>query len=86
MMTILTWFVSVHIASLACNQEATSSLKNYRETDPEIIREIKRLRGPFGPRKPVTFKDIADHLNATGVKTRTGTPWTAANVQMTIRK
>jgi DNA invertase Pin-like site-specific DNA recombinase len=60
--------------------------KGYEEVAPEIIREIKRLRRPYGSRKPMTFKAIADHLNETGVKTRTGTPWTPANVQMTIRK
>jgi DNA invertase Pin-like site-specific DNA recombinase len=60
--------------------------KGYEETAPEILKEIKRLRRPYGSRKPMTFKDIADHFNKTGVQTRTGRPWTAANVQMAIRR
>lgn len=59
--------------------------KSYAVVAPEILKEIKRLRRPYGPRRGWTFKEIADHFNKTGIKTRTGCPWTSANVQMAIR-
>lgn len=59
--------------------------KSYAEVSPALIKEIKRLRRPYGPRKGMTFKAIAEYLNKTGIKTRTGRPWTPQNVQMAIR-
>lgn len=60
--------------------------KSYAEVVPEIIRGIKRLRRPYGPRRGMTFKAIAACLNSKPeFGTRTGHPWTAAHVQMSIR-
>lgn len=60
--------------------------KSYQETNPALIKEIKRLRRPYGPRKGMTFKAIAACLNSKPeFGTRTGRPWTAQNVQMAIR-
>ncbi len=59
--------------------------KSYAEVSPALLKEIKRLRRPYGPRKGMPFKAIAEHFNETGIKTRTGRPWTAQNVQMAIR-
>jgi len=57
--------------------------KSYAEANPEVIREIKRLR-----RKPrgdgsrrMTFKQVAEELNRQGFKTRTGKPFTGHIVQ-----
>lgn len=60
--------------------------KSYAEVSPALIKEIKRLRRPYGPRKGMTFKAIAAYLNSKPeFGTRTGCPWTPQNVQMAIR-
>ena len=55
--------------------------KAYREVDPDLIREIKRLRRPpKGVTKKRSFRDIAEMLNSQGKVTRRGKPFTASNV------
>ena len=55
--------------------------KSYREMDPELIREIKRLRRPpKGVTKKRSFREIAEILNGQGRRTRRGKPFTASNV------
>lgn len=57
--------------------------KSYAEANPELIREIKRLRRkPHGEgSKKLTFKQVAEELNRQGFRTRTGKPFTGHIVQ-----
>jgi len=50
--------------------------KSYTETNPEVIREIKRLRRKPKGGKPKTYREVAEELNQRGFKTRTGKPFT----------
>ena len=55
--------------------------KAYKEVDPQLIREIKRLRRPpKGVTKKRSFREIAEILNSQGRVTRRGRPFTATNV------
>ncbi len=60
--------------------------KSYSEANPEIIREIRRLRRKSKNRKPVTFSEIAVCLNEKGHRTLTGGFFTTANVQMLLNR
>lgn len=55
--------------------------KNYAETDPGLLERIASLR--TGGR---TWAEVAEELTSQGIQTRTGRPWTAANVQVLISK
>lgn len=63
--------------------------KGYKEFDPLLIKEIKRLRKPpKGVTKKTPFKVIADKLNAQGRVTKRGMPFTAsgvANIYRTVQ-
>ncbi len=55
--------------------------KSYKEVDPDLIREIKRLRRPpKGVTKKRSFREIAEILNSQGRRTRRGKLFTANNV------
>lgn len=55
--------------------------KSYKEVDPELIREIRRLRRPpKGVTKKRSFREIAEILNSQKRVTRRGKPFTATNV------
>lgn len=60
--------------------------KSYSESNPEIIREIKRLRRKSKNRKPMSFSQIATYLNDNGHRTLTGGLFTTANVQMLLKR
>lgn len=60
--------------------------KSYSEVNPEIIREIKRLRRKSKNRKPMSFSQIATYLNDKGHRTLTGGLFTTANVQMLLKR
>ena len=60
--------------------------KSYSEVNPEIIKEIKRLRRKSHNRKPMPFSQIATHLNERGYRTLTGGLFTGVNVQMMLQR
>ena len=55
--------------------------KSIKETAPEVLREIKRLRRKRRDSPRRTYGEIAEELNRQGYRTVSGKPWTAANVQ-----
>lgn len=55
--------------------------KNYSESDPGLLERITSLRA-----EARTWADVAAELTRQGIKTRTGRPWTAANVQVLASK
>ena len=60
--------------------------KSYNEANPEIIKEIKRLRRKSENRKPLSFFKIATYLNDNGHRTLTGGLFTTANIQMLLKR
>ena len=55
--------------------------KGYKEIDPGLINEIKKLRRPSkGVTKKTPFSIIADHLNNQGRRTKKGKLFTALGV------
>lgn len=50
--------------------------KSTREVAPEVVALVRSLR-----RKRMSYRAIADHLNAQGIRTMTGKDWTPSNVQ-----
>ena len=60
--------------------------KSYSEVAPATIAEIKRLRRkPKGGRRR-TFEQVAAILNAQGISTATGTPWTGNNISTLLHR
>lgn len=58
--------------------------KNYQEAAPELVARIKSLnRKPRNGERP-TLQKIADQLNAEGLYSLAGKPWTAANLSRVI--
>lgn len=55
--------------------------KSYAESDPGLLKRIVGLRA-----ERCTWAEIAAELSRQGIKTRTGRPWTAANVQVLVSK
>lgn len=51
--------------------------KNTREVAPEVVALVRSLRH----HRRMTYRAIADHLNAQGLRTVTGLEWTPTNVQ-----
>ncbi len=55
--------------------------KSYKELDPGLVREIKRLRRPpKGVTKSTPFSVITEKLNAEGRVTKKGKTFTASGV------
>ena len=51
-----------------------------RESNPELIAEIKSLKRKHGKRKPYSFAEIAEILNAKGYRNQSGNPLTGQNL------
>lgn len=61
--------------------------KPYSVANPEVVREIKRLRRkPKGNAKRKTYAQVAEELNRKGLRTQSGGTFTAQNVQMILRR
>lgn len=59
--------------------------KGYREAAPETVRYISRLRRKPKGMKRKTYKEIAERLNAEGVPTLNGQPWTLQTIRNALR-
>jgi DNA invertase Pin-like site-specific DNA recombinase len=59
--------------------------KSLAESNPELIREIKRLRRKSGRKKLLTYDQIAEELNNQGFKNQSGNPLTGPNVAAILR-
>lgn len=59
--------------------------KTYKDTMPEVIELIKRLRRKPKGAKRMAHKDVAEELNRQGFKTRLGKEFTAQIVQNILR-
>jgi DNA invertase Pin-like site-specific DNA recombinase len=55
--------------------------KSIKEANPEIIQAVRS-----GLRRKLTHAAIADELNTNGILTKSGKPWTAANVQSVVKR
>ena len=55
--------------------------KGYRETAPELLREIKRLRRKRKGRRRMTSEKVAQALNESGLRNMSGGLWTSNNVR-----
>jgi DNA invertase Pin-like site-specific DNA recombinase len=55
--------------------------KSYKETDPELIKEIRRLRRKRKGQKTRTYAMVADILNESGFTSATGRPLDAMTVR-----
>ena len=60
--------------------------KSIKEVNPELLREIKRLRRKKPGQKQMSFAKIAEELNAQGYATVSGKPFTGTNVQWILRR
>ena len=54
--------------------------KSLKEVDPELLKEIKRLRRKRPGQKRMSYQKVADKLNEQGFRTMTGKEFTRANV------
>ena len=60
--------------------------KSYSEAMPEVIKEIRRLRRKRKGMPRRTFVKVADELNANGLTTMTGKPFTGQVVQNILQE
>jgi len=55
--------------------------KSYREAAPETVAHIRRLRRKRKGVKRKTYREIANQLNAEGISTLNGQPWTLQTIR-----
>ncbi len=60
--------------------------RGYAELAPELIEKVKRMRRSYGSRRGMTYREVAEHLNAEGYRTLSGGLWTGHSVQMLMRR
>ena len=60
--------------------------KSYHESNPELIKEIKRLRRKPRNGKKLSFKKCVNSLNGSGFMTATGKPFTISRLENVIYK
>lgn len=60
--------------------------RGYWELAPGVIEEVKRLRRGYGSRRGLTYREVAERLNAEGVIMLSGGTWTGHSVQMLMRR
>lgn len=55
--------------------------KGIKELDPDLLREIKRLRRKKNGKPTMTYMQVAEYLNQSGHRTVSGKSFTASNIQ-----
>ena len=60
--------------------------KSIKEVNPELLREMKRLRRKKPGQKQMTYAKVAEELNTQGYVTVSGKPFTGTNVQWILRR
>ena len=60
--------------------------KSYAEAMPEVLKEIRRLRRARKGMPRRTYVKVAEELNANGLKSMTGKPFTGPSVQLILQR